>query len=128
MHVRDSRDRVDGALAQVPEATTFPDLIERLHTAADEIQSAGEELDRAKAPKDLAARSDQLVAAYEALGGEIDATAVALEDVTTERSGVIQALNFRNWNRVQRVLAEFRRDGIEVRPLERHKPPGPRPG
>lgn len=127
-HVRDSRDRVDQALAQVPEATTFPDLLERLRTAADEIQAAAEELDHAKAPKDLSARADRLVAAYKALSAEVDATAVALDDVTTARGPGIEGLNFQNWNRVQRALAAFRRDGIEVRPLQPHKPPGPRPG
>lgn len=118
--VRTSRDRVDDALAQVTDATSFDDLLRRLRTGASEVRGAADELDEAGPPEELEAEASELVASYRALSVEMTNTATALDDVTTERSGAIQEINFNNWNRTQRALAALRQEDVDVQPLNRH--------
>jgi len=116
--VRASRDHVDAALAQVTSARTFNELVERLRVAADDISVAADEIEDAGAPDNLRDERDELAESYRALSNEVDATAASLQDVG--RRGLIQGLNFENWDRVQRVLASLRNQEINVRPLGRH--------
>jgi hypothetical protein len=117
--VQESRDRVDDALAQVTDATSFDDLLRRLRVGASDVRGASDELGEEDPPDELEDEGEELVAAYRALSGEMTATATALNDVTTEQS-VIQGLEFRNWNRIQDALEAFRAEGVDVEPLNRH--------
>ena len=116
--MQSSRDRVDTALAQVTDARTFKDLVERLRVAAVDIASAAEDLADADAPDDLRDERDSLAESYRLLANEVNATADSLGQV--DKEGIIQGLNFENWNRVQRDLAALRRQQIDLRPLDRH--------
>jgi hypothetical protein len=118
--VQASRNDVDRALQQVTEATTFDDLLERLRSSSRTIAVAADRVAETDPPDDLRDERDELEQSYRALADEVDATAVALEDVTNEDSPPIEGINFRNWDRVQRALTALREEGIEVRPLGRH--------
>jgi hypothetical protein len=119
--VRETRDRVDDAMAQIGDATSFEDLLRRLRLGASEVRGASDELGEEDAPDELGTETEELVDACVALSGEMAATATALEDVTPEgSSSAIQGINFRNWNRVQRALTAFRREGVAVDPLNRY--------
>jgi hypothetical protein len=119
--VRESRDRVDDALAQVTDATSFEDLLRRLRLGASDVRGAADELGEEDAPEELETEAQELVEAYTALSSEMTATATALNDVVEEgSSSEIEGINFDNWTRVQRALAAFRREGVRVEPLNRY--------
>jgi hypothetical protein len=119
--VRETRDRVDDAMAQIGDATSFEDLLRRLRLGGSEVRGASDELGEEDAPDELETETEELVDACVALSGEMTATAAALEDVTQEgSSSEIEGINFRNWNRVQRALAAFRREDVAVDPLNRY--------
>jgi hypothetical protein len=120
VEVRESRDRVDDALAQVTDATTFDDLLRRLRTGASDVRGASDELAEEEAPEELRPEATELVEAYRALSGEMTATATALDDFAQEDGAPIQGINFENWDRTQQALTALRREGVDVPPLTRH--------
>jgi outer membrane PBP1 activator LpoA protein len=120
--VRTSRDSADEALAQISNAQDFNDLLQRLRVASTGVEGAAEQLDGAEPPDGLADQAEELTDAYRALAEELDATVAALDEQFTEDSGTLQALEFENWERVQRALRGMRDEGIEVAPLDRHAP------
>ncbi len=117
--VVESRDRTDAALEHMTGARTLDDLLERLDLAGDATRAAADDLEDAGAPDELQDEAEELTNGLRALGDEVSATAEALADDQFEGSS-IQGLEFTNWNRVQSVLADLRKQDIDVPPLERH--------
>lgn len=116
-----ARDEADAGLAQIVQATSFEDLVERLKIAAVEVRAAAGDARRAEAPEGLSDKRDLLADRLLALSDEIISTAETLEAFPDQAQST-RALNFEQWNAVQASLAALRREGIDVPALERHKP------
>lgn len=116
-----ARDEADAGLAQIVQATSFEDLVERLKIAAVEVRAAAGDARTAEAPEGLSDKRDLLADRLLALSDEIISTAETLE-AFPDQAQLTRALNFEQWNAVQASLAALRREGIDVPALERHKP------
>jgi hypothetical protein len=116
-----ARNDADSGLEQIVQATSVEDLLERMRLAAIDVRGAASDVREAGAPEELEDERDALAARLLALSDEIIATVDTLE-AFPEQAQNTNALNFAQWNAVQAELKKLRRQGIEVPPLERHKP------
>lgn len=116
-----ARNDADAGLAQIVNATSAEDLMERMRIAAVEVRSAAGDVREADAPDDLEDERDQLANDLQALSDEIVATVETFEAIP-EQAAATRALNFEEWNSVQASLAALRSQGVPVPPLGRHKP------
>lgn len=119
-----ARDNADAGLAQIVQATSVDDLLARMRVAATEVRRAATDVREAGAPDELEDERDALAARLLALSDEIIATVETLE-AFPEQAATAGAFNFEQWDAVQDELAKLRKQGVNVRPLERHKPPAP---
>ena len=113
-----SRDRVEFALARLPKAQTLDEFLERMDEAADTIDDVAGDLDDLDPPSDLADPHGRLVDQVGQLAVDIQGTAdqarvPGFEDILQGAQG----LNFESWDEINAILAELRRQGIEVDPL-----------
>ena len=117
-----ARDRTDAALQQVARAKSLDDLLKRMRIAATEIRAAATDVQEADAPEGLAEEEEGLEEALRALSDEIvgvvDTVGQNLEPIA-----LAGGFNFDAWDAVQERLGDLRREGIEVRPLERIRAP-----
>lgn len=113
------RDRVDSALEQVTNASSVEDLLARLRIAAAEVRSAATDAAEAEAPEELEDEQRNLANTLRAFSEELVATVTTLEVIDTAAAST-RGLDFENWTKTQTRLAELRRAGIDVRPLEKH--------
>ena len=116
-----ARNDADTGLAQIVQASSAADLLARMRIAAVEVRGASTDVREAGAPKELqderAALADRLLA----LSNEIVSTVETLQSFPDQAANT-SALNFEQWNAVQRALTNLRKQGVDVPPLERHKP------
>lgn len=116
-----TRDEVDAALAQIQQATSEDDFLDRLEAAGARIDDAAGSLDDAGAPTPLEEENKKLVRALRGLGSELEATAGQVRDLGFETLlGGAAGLNFESWDTVNTILGRLRKQGIAVQPLERH--------
>ena len=118
--VVNSRDRVAFALGRLSKAQTLDEFLTRMDEAADTIDDTAGDLDDAGAPSDLADSQERLVEQLRQLADDIQGTAdqartPGFEDILQGAQG----LNFESWDEINAILAELRRQGIEVDPLAR---------
>jgi hypothetical protein len=116
-----ARNDADAGLAQIVQASSAADLLARMRIAAVEVRSASTDVREAGAPKDLQDERDALADRLLALSDEIAGTVETLE-AFPDQAASTRALNFEQWNAVQNELAKLRRQGVNVPPLEPHKP------
>jgi hypothetical protein len=116
-----ARNNTDAGLEQIVNATSVDDLLTRMKTAAVEVRGASTDLRKADAPKELEDERRQLADRLQALSDEIAGTVATLESFP-DQAGNTSALNFEQWNAVQAELARLRKQGVDVPPLQRHKP------
>ena len=116
-----ARNDTDAGLAQIVKATSAEDLLARMRVAASEVRGAATDVREADAPAELADERDALAARLLALSDEIVRTVETLE-AFPDQAATTAALSFEQWNAVQAKLAALRRQGVNVPPLERHKP------
>jgi hypothetical protein len=114
-----ARNDTDAGLAQIVQATSWEDLLERMKVAAVEVRGAAADVRKADAPEELEDERDLLAERLIALSDEIISTVETFETFPEQSPS---ALNFEQWNTVQASLASLRREGIDVKALERHKP------
>ena len=119
-----ARNDADAGLAQIVNATSPEDLIERMRIAAVEVRGAATDVREAEAPDDLEDNRNQLADDLQALSDEIVATVETFEAIP-EQAAATRALNFEQWNSVQASLAALRSEGVQVPPLGRHQPAAP---
>ena len=117
-----ARDRTDAALTQVTRAQSVDDLLERLRIAAAEIRGAATDAREADAPDGLGDEEQALEEALRALSDEIFQTVNTFTDAP-EAIAMARGFDFQAWYLVQDRLADLRRAGVEVPPLERHTAP-----
>ncbi len=118
--VVNTRDRVDFALGRLSKAQTLEELLDRMDEAAETIDDASGDLDDLAAPSDLASPHERLVDQLGQLAADVQGTAdqarvPGFEDILSGAAG----LNFESWDEINAILAELRRQGIEVDPLAR---------
>lgn len=116
-----ARDDADAGLAQIVQATSLDDLLARMKIAAVEVRGAASDVRTADAPGDLEDERELLADRLLALSDEIISTVETFEAIP-DQAQLTRALNFEQWNAVQASLASLRREGIEVKALDRHKP------
>jgi hypothetical protein len=116
-----ARNDTDAGLAQIVLATSAEDLLSRMRIAAVEVRGASTDVREAGAPKDLQDERDALADRLLALSDEIVGTVETLE-AFPDQAASTSALNFEQWNSVQRELFKLRQQGVRVPPLEPHKP------
>lgn len=116
-----NRDRVDFALGRLSKAQSLEELLTRMDEATAVIDKAAQELDEMTAPADLETENTQLVSHLEALTADLQGTANQLrapgfEDLLAGAQG----LNFPSWDKVNEVLGDLQKKGIDVELLSRH--------
>lgn len=116
------RDRVDFALAQITTGTgSVEDLIERMGTAADDIDAAADDFEDEGAAVGFEDESKTLVAAFHQLAAALAATA---HDASVEgMEGLLtgsNALQFPGWTKANRILAKLDEQGVSVEPIASH--------
>ncbi len=120
--VINSRDRVEFALGRLSKAQSLDEFLERMDEAAETIDDTAGDLDDVGAPSDLASPHERLVEQLGQLATDIQGTAdqarvPGFEDILQGADG----LNFESWDEINAILAELRRQGIEVDPLARQR-------
>ena len=116
-----ARNDTDAGLAQIVQARSAEDLLARMRIAAVEVRGASTDVREAGAPKELQDERDALADRLLALSDEIVGTVETLQ-AFPDQAASTRALNFEQWNAVQRELMKLRRLGVNVPPLEPHKP------
>jgi len=116
-----ARDRADFALGRLSKAKSLEELTTRMDEASAEIDKTAKELDDTTPPADLESQNGRLVADLESLAADVQGIADQLrvpgyDDFLKGAEG----LNFPSWDKVNKVLAELHRQGIDVEPLSRH--------
>ena len=117
-----ARDRVDFALAQITVGSgDVDDLVQRMETAADQIDEAADDFDGNGSANGFDDETDELVDAYRQLAAGLagtahDATVEGMEGLLTGTN----ALQFPGWTKANRVLASLDEQGIAVEPIGSH--------
>jgi len=115
-----TRDRIDFSLGRLSRAQTLEELLTRMDEAAATIDDAAGDLDDLGAPDALEDQHERLVEQIESLAADIQGTAdqartPGFEDILSGAAG----LDFPAWIEINSILAELRRQGIDVEPLAR---------
>jgi hypothetical protein len=121
-----ARNRSDAALTQIVRAKSLDDLLKRMRIAATEIRAASTDVKEADTPDGLADEADGLQEALHQLSDDIVGTVDTFSE-NQEAISLAAGLSFDSWDTVQARLADLRKAGIDVPPLERRKAPEPTP-
>ncbi len=118
--VVNTRDRTDFALGGLSRAQSLEELLERMDEAAAAVDSAAGDLDGAGVPETFEDETERLVEQLRMLAVDVQGTAdqarvPGFEDILQGAAG----LNFESWDKINAILAELRRQGIDVQPLAR---------
>lgn len=115
--VVNTRDRVEFALSRLPKAQSREELLDRMDEAAETIDDAAGDLGDHGSPSGLESPHERLVDQIAQLSVDIQGTADQARipgfDILKDADG----LDFESWDRINSILAELRRQGIEVDPL-----------
>jgi hypothetical protein len=120
--VVETRDTVDSALAHITDNPSGKqELLQRMDQAAETIDAAAESLDRKEPPEELTDEQAKLVTALRQLAVDLSQTADQIRQ--PDFGGLLegtQGLSFESWEHANAVLAQLKKQGIEVQPLGRH--------
>jgi hypothetical protein len=116
-----NRNRVDYVFGRITRADSVEEFLTRMDEAAIVIGKAGEELDKLGAPDDFQPEADNLVAAFNQLSIDIQATAdqarqTGFEGLITETN----AISFDSWDQANKALAGLAGKGVPVAILQRY--------
>ena len=119
--VVNTRDRVDFALGQLPEARSEDDFLARLDEAGSLIKEAADDFDDAGSPTRFEDASEELVRHLRQLSADVRGTAAQVRDIGFDKllAGA-SGLNFPSWDKANATLAELREQGVDVKPIGRH--------
>ncbi len=119
--VVNARDRVDFAYARIAKSQSTDELIERIDEAAAVIGKTASDLDDAGVAEGFEPANARLVKTLSAFSNELASTAEQFRDPTFAATlGGITSLSFPQWNATNKVLADLKKQGIQVEQLERH--------
>lgn len=119
--VANARDRVDFALERITKSDSTEALIRRIGEAAAAVDATADDLDDAAVAEGYADLHAKLVDTLRAFSAELAATAAQFQDPTF--GGVLEgitSLGFVQWEKVNAVLAQMRKRGLDVQLLQRH--------
>lgn len=120
-----SRDRIDFALGRLPKAQSPEELVNRIDEASVIVDASAQELDDVVPPSELGAMNDKLVRTLRAFSSELAGTAGTLSDPSFAGTlAGLTSLSFKEWDTVNSLLADLRKNGIQVEPLSRHRVEG----
>lgn len=119
--VVNARDRVDFAYARITGSGSIDELIERLDEAAAVVGKTAEDLDGSGVAEGFEDANATLVTRLEAFSTVLASTAEQFRDPTFGGAlGGITSLSFPEWDAVNTVLADLKKQGIQVDQLQRH--------
>jgi hypothetical protein len=116
--VVDTRNRVEIAFANIAEAQTRADFSKRMEEASVRIERAADDLGEAEVADGFEDETDQLMKALRGLARDLEATAEQFR-LTPELFNTA-GLNFEGWAKANRIFTSLGKQGIQVRPLDKH--------
>lgn len=119
--VTKARDRVDFALVRITRSDSEEELIERIEEASVVVGATAEDLDDAAVAEGFEDENSKLVATLEKFSNELAGTAAQFQDPSFFASlSNVTSLGFQEWENVNVILEDMRKQGLEVPALERH--------
>ncbi len=118
--VKKARDRTDYALAQITQAKSRDDFVNRMETSADLIDDAADDFSNAGAAKGFEDEHDQLTEHFHQLGADLRGTAAQVKLPGYEDLLNAKGVSFKSWVQINATLAKLGKRGIAVEPLGRH--------
>jgi hypothetical protein len=116
--VVDTRNRVEIAFGNIAEAQTRADFSKRMEEASVRIERAADDLGEAEVAEGFEDETDQLTKALRGLARDLEATAEQFR-LTPELFNTA-GLNFEGWTKANRIFTNLSKQGIQVRPLDKH--------
>jgi uncharacterized protein YukE len=116
--VVDTRNRVDGAFANISEAQSRNDFSKRMEQASVAIDRAVDDLREAEVAEGFEDETATLSKALSELATDLEATGQQLR-ITPELFNS-RGISFEGWTKANQVFASLAKQGIQVRLLERH--------
>jgi hypothetical protein len=116
--VVDTRNRVELAFSNIAEAQTRADFSKRMEEASVRIERAADDLGEAEVAEGFEDETDKLTRALRQLATDLEATAEQFR-LTPELFNTA-GLNFEGWTKANQVFASLSKQGIQVRPLDKH--------
>jgi phage-related minor tail protein len=116
--VVDTRNRVEIAFGNISEAQTRADFSKRMEEASVRIERAADDLGEAEVAEGFEDETDRLTKALRQLATDLEATAEQFR-LTPELFNTA-GLNFEGWTKANQIFASLSKQGIQVRPLDKH--------
>lgn len=116
--VVDTRNRVEVAFANISEAQTRADFSKRMEEASVRIERAADDLGEAEVAEGFEDETDRLTKALRKLATDLEATAEQFR-LTPELFNTA-GLNFPAWATANQIFTSLSKQGIQVRPLDKH--------
>jgi hypothetical protein len=116
--VVETRNAVDDALANISEAQSRNDFLNRMEQAAVLISRAADDLDDAEVAEGFEEETTNLTAALRSLSTDLEQTAAQFR-VTPELFNS-EGLAFEGWTEANRILRDLKKQDIEVEPIANH--------
>jgi hypothetical protein len=116
--VVETRNAVDDALANISEAQSRKDFLNRMEQAAVLISRAADDLDDAEVAEGFEEETTNLTAALRSLSTDLEQTAAQFR-VTPELFNS-EGLAFEGWTEANRILRDLKKQDIEVEPIANH--------
>jgi hypothetical protein len=117
--VVETRNNVDDALANISEAQSRKDFLDRMEQAAVLINRAADDLDDAEVAEGFEDETTELTAALRTLSTDLEQTAAQFR-VTPELFNQSQGLAFEGWTKTNQVLRGLAKQDIAVEPIANH--------
>jgi hypothetical protein len=116
--VVDTRNRVEIAFGNIAEAQTRADFSKRMEEASVRIERAADDLGEAEVAEGFEDETDELTKALRELATDLEATAEQFR-LTPELFNTA-GLNFEGWTKANQIFTSLSKQGIQVRPLDKH--------
>ena len=116
--VVDTRNRVEIAFGNISEAQTRADFSKRMEEASVRIERAADDLGEAEVAEGFEDETDRLTKALRQLAIDLEATAEQFR-LTPELFNTA-GLNFEGWAKANQIFTSLSKQGIQVRPLDKH--------
>ena len=116
--VVDTRNRVEVAFANISEAQTRADFSKRMEEASVRIERAADDLGETEVAEGFDDETDRLTKALRQLATDLEATAEQFR-LTPELFNTA-GLNFEGWTKANQIFTSPSKQGIQVRPLDKH--------
>jgi hypothetical protein len=116
--VVDTRNRVEVAFANIAEAQTRADFSKRMEEASVRIERAADDLGEAEVAEGFEDETNKLTKALRQLAVDLEATAEQFR-LTPELFNTA-GLNFEGWTQANQIFVSLSKQGIQVRPLDKH--------